>query len=327
MTGPKMTGSETTGLPLIDVGALGSADPGDWHDVAAEIDTALREWGFLYIVNHGISPAQMAKAFGLAKALFDLPLAEKQAIDLASSKWHHGWGGIGLEQLDEGLPGDLKESFDMGRHLALDHPLTQRGLMVYGPNQYPAIPGWREAVDEHYELTLGLGLRMLGAVAVALDLPADFFTKQFDETVSVLRFLHYPPATQRTSTEQLGAGAHSDYGCMTLLAQDAIGGLQVLSPSGAWIDATPVEGAFVVNIGDMMARWTNDRYRATKHRVLNAAQTDRYSIPFFVEPNYDTPVETIASCLAPGEAPRYDPVVSGEYLMSRFAATYEHVEA
>ncbi len=317
----------TERLPLIDVGALGSDDSFFNGAAAAEIYTALREWGFLYIVNHGISAAQMAKAFGLAKALFDLPLAEKQAIDIEGSRWHHGWGGIGLEQLEEGLPGDLKESFDMGRHLAVDHPLTQRGLMVYGPNQYPDIPGWREAVDAHYELTLALGLRMLGAVAVALDLAPDFFSKRFDATVSVLRFLHYPPASARTSDGQLGAGVHSDYGCMTLLAQDTIGGLQVLSPAGKWIDATPVEGAFVVNIGDMMARWTNDRYRATKHRVLNAATSDRYSIPFFVEPDYDTPVEAIPSCLAPGEAPRYDPVISGEYLMSRFAATYQHVDA
>ncbi len=314
-------------LPLIDVGALGSTDPSDWRGVAAEIDTALREWGFLYIVNHGISGAQIAKAFGLARSLFDLPLADKQAIDIQGSKWHHGWGGVGVEQLEDGLPGDLKESFDMGRHLEEDHPLTQRGLMVYGPNQYPDIPGWRAAVDEHYELTLALGLRMLGAVAVALDLPPDFFARRFEATVSVLRFLHYPPATERTSEAQLGAGVHSDYGCMTLLAQDAIGGLQVLSPTGQWIDATPVDGAYVVNIGDMMALWTNDRYRATKHRVLSAATADRYSMPFFVEPDYDTHVEVLPSCVAAGERPRYDPVVSGEYLMSRFAATYEHVTA
>ncbi len=313
------------GLPLIDIGALASPDPADWRGVAAEIDAALRSWGFLYIVNHGVPDAQITKAFGLAKALFDLPLAQKQAIDIRASRWHHGWGGVGVEQLEDGMPGDLKESFDMGRHLELDHPLTQRGLMVYGPNQYPDIAGWREAVDAHYELMLGLGLRMLGAVAVALDLPSDFFSSKFKNTVSVLRFLHYPPASARTTPDQLGAGAHSDYGCMTLLAQDDIGGLQVLSPDDTWIDATPVPGAFVVNIGDMMALWTNDRYRATKHRVQSAAESERYSIPFFVEPDYDTRVEVIASCLPAGSEPRYKPVISGEYLMSRFAATYEHV--
>ncbi len=315
------------GLPLVDIGALAAADPAEWAGVAQEIDLALRQWGFLYIVNHGVSEAQMAEAFGLAKALFALPLERKQAIDIRASRWHHGWGGIGVEQLEDGMPGDLKESFDMGRHLGLDHPLTQRGLMVYGPNQYPDIPGWREAVDAHYEVMLNLGLRMLGAVAVALDLPPDFFSSRFKNTVSVLRFLHYPPADERSSEDQLGAGAHSDYGCMTLLAQDAIGGLQVLSPSDEWISATPVPGSFVVNIGDMMALWTNDRYRATKHRVLNAETSDRYSIPFFVEPDYDTPVEAIPSCVPAGEAPRYQPVMSGEYLMSRFAATYAHVNA
>ena len=315
------------GLPLVDVGALAAPDAGEWRDVARQVDTALREWGFLYIVNHGVTEVQMAKAFGLAKALFELPLEQKQAIDIRASRWHHGWGGVGVEQLEDGMPGDLKESFDMGRHLELDHALAQRGLMVYGPNQYPDIPGWREAVDAHYEMMLELGLRMLGAVAVALELPPDFFSSRFKDTVSVLRFLHYPPASERTSKDQLGAGAHSDYGCMTLLAQDQIGGLQVLSPKNEWIDATPVAGSFVVNIGDMMALWTNDRYRATKHRVQSAARADRYSIPFFVEPDYDTHVEVIPSCVPSGQTPRYQPVISGEYLMSRFAATYEHVTA
>ena len=142
--------------------------------------------------------------------------------------------------------------------------------------------------------------------------------------MSVLRFLHYPPAGERTSPDQLGAGAHSDYGCMTLLAQHGVGGLQVLSPANEWIDATPIPGSFVVNIGDMMARWTNDAYRATKHRVINADE-ERFSMPFFVEPDYDTPIEVIPACIAPGEGPRYAPVISGEYLMSRFAATYDHV--
>ena len=315
-----------TDLPLIDVGALASPNPGDWQAVSREIDFALRSWGFLYVVNHGISEAQISNAFGLAKALFDLPLERKRAIDIRGSRWHHGWGGIGVEQLEDGVPGDLKESFDMGRHLELDDPLTQRGLMVYGPNQYPDIPGWREAVEAHYEMMLDLGLRMLGAVAVALQLPPDFFSSKFKNTVSVLRFLHYPPASERTSADQLGAGAHSDYGCMTLLVQDNVGGLEVLSPENRWIRATPMAGSFVVNIGDMMALWTNDRYRATKHRV-QSAQTHRYSIPFFVEPDYDTRVEVIPSCIPAGTAPRYEPVISGEYLMSRFAATYEHVSA
>lgn len=311
-------------LPLIDVGDLASSDPADWRGVAREIDTALRQWGFMYVVNHGIDPARIDAAFDLAKALFALPTAEKQKIDIRGSQWHHGWGPIGLEQLEDGLPGDLKESFDMGRHLALDHPLTQRGLMVYGPNQYPDIPGWREAVDAHYEMSLQLGLRLLGAVAVALNLPPDFFASKFNNTVSVLRFLHYPAAHERTSPEQMGAGAHSDYGCMTLLAQHKVGGLQVLSPNDEWIDATPIPGSYVVNIGDMMARWTNDAYRATKHQVINATD-ERYSMPFFVEPDYDTHIEVIADCVAPGAAAKYEPVISGEYLMSRFAATYEHV--
>lgn len=313
-----------TSIPLIDISPLDNGGARGLAEVAAQIDEACRVTGFFYITGHGVPREQIELIFREAKRLFDLPMAEKRRISITDSDFHRGLGVIGTEALEEGRPGDFKEGYDMARHLPLTHPDVVAGRPLHGPNQYPDLAGWRDVMESHYWLMLRVGLRVLRGVAVALDLPPDFFESRFANTVSVLRLLHYPPHEQREADDQLGCGAHTDYGCITLLAQDAPGGLQVQARDGSWIEATPIPDTFVVNLGDLMPRWTNDRWVSTPHRVINAGGEDRYSIPFFCEPDIDTHVECLPSCLAAGEKAKYPPTTSGDWLLSRFDATYAY---
>jgi isopenicillin N synthase-like dioxygenase len=164
-------------------------------------------------------------------------------------------------------------------------------------------------------------------MAIALKQPDDFFTQYFDDHISVLRLLHYPPRPSdiKVDANAKVAGAHTDYGCITLLAQDNVGGLEVCNAQYEWVAAPPIKDSIVVNIGDLMQRWTNDQYRSTAHRVANPpSNTHRYSMPFFVEPRFDTEVSCIASCLKEGEKPKYEMITSGDWIMSRFDATYAY---
>jgi isopenicillin N synthase-like dioxygenase len=311
-------------IPVVDIAPLYASDDRGWQTVSREIDKACREAGFFYVSGHQIPQARIDEVFALGKAFFALPEADKRLIDIARSPNHRGYGPLAAEALEDGFPGDLKETFDMGRNLPPDDPEVLMGLPLHGPNRYPAIVGWQEVMEAHYERMRGLGLLLLKAMATALDCPADFFSRHMQRTVSVLRLIHYPSAEARQSPEQQGCGAHSDYGCITILAQDDVGGLQVRAKNGSWINAAPIPGTFVINIGDLMARWTNDRYVSTLHRVVNPAGCERYSMPFFVEPDFDTTITTIPSCITAATPRKYAPVTSGDWIMSRFAATYAY---
>ncbi|WP_432462884.1 isopenicillin N synthase family dioxygenase [Agarivorans sp. QJM3NY_33] len=308
-------------LPIINISALDKPNPKDWQTVADAIDKACRDTGFFYVVGHGIPAEQFAKVQAMAEQFFALPEAIKQQISIQHSSNHRGWGQVSAEQLDPNGPKDFKETFDMALDLSPYHPQVARCPQLYGPNQYPHLQGFIQLMQQQYELSLPLALKLLSAMALALKLPLDFFTKSFTCPISVLRLIHYPPQ----QGQQNGAGAHTDYGCITLLYQDQIGGLQVQDRHGQWIDASPVENSYVVNIGDLMQRWTNDCYQSTPHRVTSPSQqTTRFSMPFFVEPNFDTEVSTLDSCLAEGESSRYPTVTAGEWILSRFADTYAY---
>ncbi|MEH0741744.1 2OG-Fe(II) oxygenase [Vibrio cholerae] len=313
-------------LPIIDISPLNSDDRRDWGPVIDQIDQACRELGFFYVVGHGIPQTQFNQIEHYARSLFSLPQEEKQAISIEHSMNHRGWGRLSAEKLDPLGELDCKESFDMALDLSPYHSQVARCPKLYGPNQYPSIEGFTQVMNQHYSLTLDVGLKLLKAMAIALNEPEDFFTQYFTLPISVLRMLHYPSQVPSTNTVGNGAGAHTDYGCITLLYQDASGGLQVLNKQNQWIDATPVEGSFVVNIGDLMQRWTNDIYRSTKHRVASPSNgKSRFSMPFFVEPDFDTPVTTLKSCLAEKQGQGgYPLITAGDWILSRFADTYEY---
>ena len=197
-----------------------------------------------------------------------------------------------------------------------------------GPNQWPDLTGFRHTVERYQAAVLQAAQRVLRLVAAALALDADFFDTRLRRPLVGTRLIRYPGvesgSADQATPDQLGCGAHSDYGCITLLHTDGTPGLQLRAVNGEWRDVIAPPGSFIVNLGDMLARWTNDRYRATVHRVQSPVGCARYSVPTFVNPSYDTAVECLPSCLAAGERPKYPPTTSGAYLASRFDETFTY---
>ncbi|WP_431495588.1 2-oxoglutarate and iron-dependent oxygenase domain-containing protein [Pseudomonas brassicacearum] len=311
-------------LPIIDISPLYGDDPGAWQTVAEQIDRACRQWGFFYIKGHPISPARITEVLDSAQRFFALPVEEKLKIDITQTRHHRGYGAVATEQLDPTKPSDLKETFDMGLHLPADHPEVLAEKPLRGPNRHPDLIGWEALMEQHYRDMQALAQTLLRAMTLALGIERDFFDTRFNEPVSVLRMIHYPPRDTASSAEQQGAGAHTDYGCITLLYQDAAGGLQVRNVDGQWIDAPPIDGTFVVNLGDMMARWSNDRYLSTPHRVISPLGVNRYSMPFFAEPHPDTLIQCLPGCQDDAHPPKYPTTTCAEFLLSRFADTYAY---
>ena len=195
---------------------------------------------------------------------------------------------------------DLKEAFNVGLNLAPDDPELMAGKPFRSLNAWPDLPGFRETLLAYYDACAALGARLHRAFASDLGVKPDFFADKFDRPMATLRLLHYP-APSRGSDPETGAGEHTDYGNLTLLATDDVGGLEVRTRAGQWIEAPVVPGAFIVNIGDCLMRWTNDVYVSTPHRVVNRSAKERYSIAFFYDPNPDAIVETIPSCVQKSE--------------------------
>ena len=304
--------------------------------MAADIDAALREVGFVTVVGHGVSPGTKSAYFAAMREFFELPIADKEAIAIGRSEYHRGYVGFEAEALDGVLgndedaigtaaAGDLKETLDTGTEYAPDHPLVVAGTPLHGPNQWPDLPGFREAYDAYRDAVVEAALRVQRGLAMALGLAPTFFEDQPGDTMFHLRLIHYPPQSRVTPAPgQLGCGAHTDYGTLTVLADDGVGGLQVRQRSGEWVDVVVPDGQLVVNIGDLMAIWTNDRWVSNPHRVVNPQGVDRYSSPLFVTPPFHLRIETLPTCLDADGASAHAPLVSGPYLPARFDGTHTY---
>jgi isopenicillin N synthase-like dioxygenase len=297
-------------VPVIDI----SGDP---RKVAAEVGAACGELGFLTVVGHGVPDDVAERAASAAHAFFDLPEAEKRALaDGEPVLGLPAYRPLRSESLAASLgqkaPGDLKESLDWG-------PLVPG----FGWPERP--PALREAFEAYYATVSDLGTRLCGLFARALGLPDNWFDDAFRGHSSSMRAVNYPPPEGEVEPGQLRAGAHTDYGCMTILRMDdAPGGLQVQSRDGRWLDVEAVPGSFVINLGDMMARWTNDRWPATLHRVAippadRAAASRRQTIVFFHDPRPDAVIDCIPSCADPHYPPRYEPVTALEHIQAKAA--------
>jgi isopenicillin N synthase-like dioxygenase len=323
---PVPQASAKSTLPVIDVSGLASANRSDRAAVAAELGRACRGIGFFYVVNHGIPDAQREALFAAAKTFFAQPLDEKEKLSIKLSPHNRGYVALEAEKLDQSAShSDYKEAFNVGLELAADDPEVLAGKAYRGVNLWPTLPGWRDAVLSYYCACWALGRRIHRGFALDLGVAEDFFEDKLDAPLATLRMLHYPPQPgRRDSAPDTGAGAHTDYGNLTILATDTVAGLQVRARNGAWIDAPYLPGAFVCNIGDCLMRWTNDIYVSTPHRVAIPVR-DRYSAAFFLDPNPDARVEVIPSCVAPGVSPKYPPTTGADYIRKRLTATYRHL--
>ena len=301
----------TTVLPIIDVAGLAGGEPEALARVARELGRAARDVGFFYVVGHGIPAHLRAAVFAASDAFFALPREAKAALAIERVGDNRGWVGLATEALDPTTAPDPKEAFNIG----FDAP------GVAGRNVWPAVPGFRATMEAWFSAVFRLGLDLHRAVAVDLGAPADTFVAAFAEPMATLRLLHYPPVAA-TGAEGLGAGAHTDYGNLTLLATDEVGGLEVMRRDGVWIAAPVVEDAFVVNIGDCLMRWSNDVYVSNPHRVVAPRERVRRSVAFFLDASPEAIVAALPSCVAPGEQPKHPPITAREHLAARLAASY-----
>jgi isopenicillin N synthase-like dioxygenase len=300
-------------LPVVDVAPLlapqrfpDPAAPGLLAPVARQIEAACREHGFFYVTGHGVAPDLQSRLAAACTAFFALPPADKAEIAMARGgpAWR-GWFPVGAE-LTSGQP-DLKEGLYFGTELSAEDPRVRAGLPLHGPNLFPRqVPAMRAAVLAYLDALTALGQAVLRGVALSLDLDTEYFAAGYTADPTVLfRVFRYPagPADEAA----WGVGEHTDYGLLTLLAQDDAGGLQVRTPAG-WTEAPPLAGTFVANIGDMLDRLTGGWYRSTPHRVRNASGRDRLSFPFFLDPGFSAEIPPLPGRAAVTEAgqPRWD---------------------
>ncbi|MBU2994609.1 2-oxoglutarate and iron-dependent oxygenase domain-containing protein [Octadecabacter sp. 1_MG-2023] len=300
-------------IPVLDWNRFTSGD--DAEGFAADLGEACRETGFFVLTGHGISKDLIADVFTVADRFFALPPEEKAEIAISKNPHNRGWAQQGSEALDEasGLK-DRKEAFNVGLDLPVDDPRVIAGEPFRGVNVWPDLDGFRSIMLDYYECALDLGRGLHRAFEADLGLPQDYFEPHFTEPMATLRVLSYPAAPDG---EGIGAGAHTDYGSVTLLMTDGVAGLQVKPRGGDWMDVPHIKGAFVVNIGDCLMRWSNDLYVSTPHRVL-PPKTARRSIAFFLDPN----PESIITALPGTGAAKYAPITGADYLRSRLDATY-----
>ena len=309
-------------VPVVDI----SADP---DAVGAELDEICRTAGFFQVTGHGVPGEVAERAWTAATRFFDLPPEDKLSVARPDPDYPYGYIPLAGESLSRSIAGaappDLKEVFNAGPPVRPARSFADPGeAWAYSPSLWPAaLPELRTAWTAYYDAMRDLGDRMMSLFARGLGLPPGFFAGQTGQAANALRAVNYPARDTAPLPGQLRAGAHTDYGTLTILRQDAVGGLEVLGPGGRWAVAEPVPGAFVINIGDLMARWTNDRWRSTLHRVVNppvpaAAAARRQSMPYFHNANWSAEISCLPTCLGPGEKPRYEPVLAGPHLMAKF---------
>ena len=292
---------------------------------ADALDLACREVGFFYISNHGVAATQIEALGHEARRFFALADEAKMAIDFRQSEiYGRGYMPLG-EHLIPGTAeaGDLHEAFEFSLELPADDPDRLAGCPMYGPNRWPGdLPGFRETVYGYYEAIRALGRNLFQAFAIALDLPDDFFEPLITKPLGQIRLIHYPPDQSEDAPTRWGIGPHTDYECFTILLQGDAGGLELMNAAGEWIAAPPIPGTFVVNVGDMMGRWTNDLYASTLHRVVNRSGRERYSFPFFYGANFDAEVRCLPTCCDDAHPAKYPPTTAGAWAADQIRKAY-----
>ena len=320
-------------VPVIDITPYREGTPEGKAEVAEQIGQACRDIGFLVVSGHGIPEDLISKTYDVSKEFFELPHSEKIKADRPAPDQVRGYSAVGGEglsySLDEPTPPDIKESLSIG---PVDVPpgdpyfTSKEAGPHFARNVWPAKPAELKPVwTEYFRAVDSLATDLMRLFALALKLDERYFDNTIDKNISMMRVLQYPKQTTAPLLGQLRAGAHSDYGSMTILRKELSddNSLQVKNKAGEWVSVPVIEGSFIVNIGDLMQQWTNDTWTSTLHRVVNPpldseANKDRMSIVFFHQPNYDAVVDCLSSCKTPDNPAKYEPISSGDHLRSKF---------
>jgi isopenicillin N synthase-like dioxygenase len=304
-------------IPVLDLAAYLAGEPGALQRLGAELRRAFEQIGFYFIVGHGVPQSLVDAAFAEAKRFHDQALEDKLAIQvdetlvgylpIRGSVTRHS-------QINPNNKPNVNEAFFARRDIGPDHPDIVAGKPFRALNKWPAsLPGFRETVVAYQAAMEKLGKSLLPIYAVALDLPPDHFEAAFADPMYTLRMSHYPQQTDIVDNE-FGLAPHTDTSFMTMLAQNRIPGLSIRLPTGRWVDAPAIDGAFLVNGGDLLRRWTNDRFLATPHRVVNRSGKERYAIPFFFDCGAEIEMVCLPTCQEADNPPRYEPITYAAYM-------------
>jgi isopenicillin N synthase-like dioxygenase len=309
-------------LPIINMATYRAGEPDAKARLIAEIADKSRRLGFFYLVNHGVPEALLADQLAWSRRFFDLPQADKAAVDFRNFPVRRGYEPMALQTLQAGMAPDQKEGFTIGREPEASDPPSP----FEGPNQWPSVrpgfgaAGFRWQTEAYREAMTGLGQDLCGLFAASLGLPEDYFAEALARPSVVVRQLRYPPQPRDAASDRLGCGAHTDWGLITILLQDDCGGLEI-ETEGRWIEAPPVPGALIINLGDMVVRLTAGRYASNTHRVLNKApERDRYSVATFFNPHAFYVVECAPTC-RPAEGPPA-PITFADHIQAMVEKTY-----
>ncbi len=325
------TAVDAPSIPIIDISRYLAGDREGAIEIARQIDSACRSVGFLVVTGHGIGADFIQSVRDATMEFFGLPPETKLAYKMPPDRYR-GYTSPGTESLaasyGQESPPDLKESFSIGPVDVPDdeYHSWERAGAFFAPNQWPSeTPAMRETWTAYYRAMEQFSTQMMRLFALALDLDEHFFDDKVDRHITNMSAIHYPPLQEPPKPGQLRGGAHTDFGSLTVVQRDrAPGGLQVLI-GDTWVNAPYVENSFVINIGDLMAEWTNDRWVSTIHRVgnperLEDAMSDRLSLIFFHQPNYDAVIDVIESCCGPDNPPKYETTTSGAHITRKIAA-------
>ncbi len=307
----------TDAIPTLDFHAFLEGDAADRHHVAATIGAAFERYGFIQLVGHGVPQEVLNGAFAAAEAFFDRPEEFKRTVvDRRNNR--------GFIPLFDGIAEATKkpngqEAYSVGHIYRTTDPELLK-LPLYAETPWPDMPGFRERLEACYAAMYTLSQQVLSATAMHLGVAEDFFAEASRASYSNMRVIHYPPAEKVAEVTDIGVRPHEDQGLVTLLVQDMNGGLSVLGPSGEWLPVVPNREAMVINVGKLLKRWTNGRYRAALHKVFNSSGRERYSIPLFVHPSYHTRIDPMSLVGEEASGPDFAPIVAGEQVYRNFMA-------
>jgi len=307
-------------IPVIDIAPLESGAHADLASVGAQMRAAVEDIGFFYVKNHSVDLMLIEQVNALAHQFFAQPLASKLQVEPTDR--HRGYLKIGEAKMYARAKADLKESFIWGMDVADNDADYLAGNPMIGPNRWPAfMPELRPALNAYMDACHVCAQRILRALAVSLKADENTFVRRFAKPISRGALVYYPPQPADAGEQQFGVAPHTDYGVITLLHQDMVGGLQVFNRQREWVTAHPIAGTLVINSGDLLGRWSNDHFRSNSHRVVNSSGRERLSIAMFVDPDFDTPIVPVT---APNEAANYPEVSCGDYIAERFDKSFAY---